>query len=493
MKLKILLATVIFALSYFANAQKSKVDQYPDVHFDEWEIMNQSKNSAIEWFKDAKFGMFIHWGLYSIPAGVWRGTRIHDMRSPHVAEWIMYSSKISRADYAELAQQFNPTQFSAEEIVRLAKDAGMKYIVITTKHHEGFALFDSKVSEFDIMDASPFKRDIIHELSVACKKFNMAFGVYYSHNIDWMDGSDAQSALSAQINPTISEKEKTFGANTWDPSQNSFDDYLKTKALPQVKELMQNYPDIKMIWYDMPHRMNAEQSFEFYKTAYKYQPKAIICDRVGNGFGDYTIPGDNTIPKDDVKLLKPWETVGTFNNSWGYNSYDNDWKSPKEVLYWLIEIVSKGGNYMLNIGPTREGVVPIESVNSLKSIGKWLSVNGEAVYGTTNWKISREGPTNINFKSTEDRAQKGFNINFTPQDFWFTTKDDFVYAISIEKPIEIIKVKSFNSSVGEISKVNVLGIGKVKFKQTEKELIITIPKEFRPANGFVVRVKLNSR
>jgi len=453
-------------------------------------MMNQSKQETIDWFRDSKYGMFIHWGLYSIPAGIWEGTKIHDMRRPHVAEWIMHAAKITRGEYAKLAEQFNPTEFNADEIAKLAKDAGMKYIVITSKHHDGFALFDSKVSEYDIMDASPFKRDIIKELHDACEKQGLAFGVYYSHNIDWQDGSDSQVKLNLE-NPDIPDNRKTFGANTWDPSPNSFEDYLQNKAYPQVKELMNQYPDMKLLWYDMNWRMNSEQSYEFYKIVYNMQPQIIINERIGNGFGDYSIPGDNKIPKEYLHLKKPWETVGTFNNSWGFNSYDNDWKSPAEVLYWLVEIVSKGGNYMLNIGPTAKGVVPEQSVTTLKAIGKWLAVNGEALYGTQRWKVSHEGPTNMNFKGTKHREEQGFKNVFTPQDFWFTQNDSSIFAISITKPEAKTIVKSFNKSIGEIKSVEILGQGSVIFKQTEESLTVTMLNDFSPNNGYVIKVVLH--
>jgi len=492
MKLK-KIPNIVFFVAILANvawAQNYENDQYPTIHLEEWKEMNQSKKKTEEWFKDAKFGMFIHWGLYSIPGGMWKEKKIHDMRRPHVAEWIMHAAEIPREEYAELAPQFNPTQFNADDIVKLAKDAGMKYLVVTSKHHDGFALYDSKVSEWDIIDATLFKRDIIKELHAACKKQGIDFGVYYSHNIDWMDGSDAQSALYSEQHPDASEHEKTFGANTWDPSPNSFEDYLQNKAFPQVKELMTQYSDMKLLWYDMPWRMDKEDAFTFYKLVYEMQPQIMINERIGNGFGDYNIPGDNTIPKEYEHLQKPWETVGTFNNSWGYNSYDNDWKSPDEVLYWLVEIVSKGGNYMLNIGPKADGSVPDESVNSLRVIGKWLEVNGEAVYGTKRWKISREGPTELNFESTEDRAEKGFQNSFTSEDFWFTQKNNSIYAISLSKPADSVKIKAFNSSIGKIKAVSILGKGKVKFVQTKKDLTITTLDNFMPENGFVVKIDL---
>lgn len=488
---RIFLIRVLLAIAICPSfGQSYEKDQYPILHFEEWEKMNQSKQETKAWFKDAKYGMFIHWGLYAIPAGVWKGKKIHDMRPPHVAEWIMHAAEIPRREYSQLAGQFNPANFNADEIAQLAKDAGMKYMVITSKHHDGFALFDSKVSSYDVMDASPFKRDIIKELHHACKKHGLEFGVYYSHNIDWHDGSDAQSAQSAKLNPDISHHEKTFGANLWDPSPDSFDDYLQEKALPQVKELMARYPDMKLLWYDMPYRMSPEQSYKFYKIVYDNQPQILINERIGNGFGDYNITGDNTIPVSYKHLEKPWETVGTFNNSWGYNSYDNDWKSPVEVLYWLVEIVSKGGNYMLNIGPTADGSVPKQSISSLKAIGDWLTVNGEAIYGSHPWKTTREGPTNLNFKSTEDRAEKGFRNVFTPEDFWFTQKGNNVYAISLVKPGGTVNIKSFSPETGKVKNVELIGYGELSYRQTDKGLLVSMPDAFLAHYGFVLKVEI---
>jgi alpha-L-fucosidase len=480
---------LLCAISQISFGQ-SKEDTYPKLHFEEWKQMNQSKEETSEWFKDSKYGMFIHWGLYSIPAGVWKGKKIHEMRSPHVAEWIMHAAEIPREEYAQLAKEFNPAKFNADEIAKLAKDAGMKYLVITSKHHDGFALYDSKVSQYDIMDASPYKRDIIKELHAACKKQGIEFGIYYSHNIDWYDGSDAQVRLAKQLYQDLREYQYTFGANTWDPSPNSFEDYLVDKAFPQVVELMNQYPDMKLLWYDMSPRMTAEQSYAFYKKVYDIQPQILITERIGNGYGDYTIPGDNKIPTQYENLEKPWETVGTFNNSWGYNSYDNDWKSPVEVLYWLVEIVSKGGNYMLNIGPKADGSVPMESVRCLEEIGNWLAINGEAIYGTERWKISREGPTEMNFESTEDRAEKGFKNIFTTNDFWFTQKDSFIYAISLVQPKSEIRIKAFNASVGKIKNVEIPGFGKVNFEQTNDAMKIVTPAGFKPEMGFVVKIDL---
>jgi len=490
MKANFFIVVMMFFTLSAVYSQEIRSNQYPNSHLKEWREMKKSKNATFDWFKDAKYGMFIHWGLYSIPGGVWKGKTIEEYNNPpNVAEWIMLAAKIPREEYALLAKQFNPVAFNADSIVSLAKNAGMKYLVITAKHHDGFALFDSKFSSFDVMDATPFKRDIISELYEACKKQNLEFGLYYSHNIDWMDGTDSQVKENLN-NPSLKEWQKTFGANIWDPSPDSFEEYLQKKAYPQVKELMEKYPGMKMLWYDMPVRMSPEQSFSFYKLVYDMQPQIIITERVGNNFGDYLIPGDNTIPQNADALFRPWETVGTTNNSWGYKSYDNDYKTPKEILYWLVEIVSKGGNYMLNIGPDGNGAVPVESANNLLAIGKWLKINSEAIYGTKKWKISKEGPTLINIKSTEDREEHGFKGDFTTEDFWFTNKGKVVYAISLEKPDETVVIKSLNRSIGKIKSAEILGYGKVKFYQDQDGLRVNMPNDFAPLNGYVVKVNL---
>ncbi len=393
-----------------------------------WQSMNSSeaKQRGKERFKANKYGMFIHWGLYSIPAGVWNGEKMEDGgQGPCVAEWIMRRKSISRSEYAGLAREFNPGNFDADAWVNIAKAAGMKYIVITSKHHEGFALFQS-ADPFNVVDVSPFGRDIIAELNAACARHGVDFGVYYSHSLDWRDGGDGGM--------------KEFGPsggnanfpNYFDPAPESFQEYIKRKSLPQVRELTENYPDLCEIWFDTPLCIPPEYSFEFYRCVYERQPQTLVSQRVGNDMGDILIPGDNTLP--EAVERNPWECIATTNNSWGYNCYDQDWKSPQEMLFWLVSAVSRGGNMLLNLGPLPNGELPPEAVKSISVLGDWLKINGEAIYDAEPWYVAHEGPTNFYISSTEQRKENGFVTTFTANDFFFTCKGNKVFAISLIQP-----------------------------------------------------------
>ncbi|WPR73178.1 alpha-L-fucosidase [Flavobacterium sp. NG2] len=481
--IQILLATLLIS----CNAKKEL----------SYEQMNTSKKQSMEAFNDAKYGMFIHWGLYAIPGGIWKGKKMEELKGPKVAEWIQFGAEIPRAEYAQLATQFNPTQFDADAIAKLAKDAGMKYLVVTSKHHDGFAMYDSKVSQYDIVDASPYKKDVVKQLYDACKKQGIDFGLYYSHNIDWMDGNDCGYTELVKTGLEMNEKAKRkAGANMWDPSPNTFTEYLNNKAYPQVNEILTKFPDLKTLWYDMGHFVTPEQSLKFYKIAYDKQPKMLVNSRVGNGLGDFDIPGDNVIPQNHLEITKPWQTVGTTNNSWGYNSYDHDWKSVKELLFWLTEIVSKGGNYMLNIGPDATGHVPDESVNNLLEVGKWLKLNGEAIYNTRKWKITHEGPTNIEMKGTHDRANKGdFKFQFSPQDFWFTQKENHLFVMALEYATAPVVIKSLTKeNAGKIKKVSQLGnLSAVQWKQTTNGLEVTLDQKNSNVNGYALKIEFSEK
>ena len=460
-------------------------------YYDEWLKMHNSpeKTAAMAWFKEAKFGMFIHWGLYSQAGGIWKGTHIEDSPypGPKVAEWLMSTFQIPRAEYEELAKTFNPDKSFAENIARLAKDAGMKYVVITSKHHDGFALFDSKCSDYDMVDRTPYKADAVKELYDACLKEGLDFGIYYSHGNDWRDGSDGNYSNVKNHNDSMGIYTHPQGKNLWDPSPNTHVEYLETKAYPQVSELVKMLPKLRLIWFDGEGFITEEQSFRFYKLVYDINPNVIVNRRVGYDFGDYLDAGDNKIPSASENVLKYWETCGTTNNSWGFKPYDQDWKSNRELLYYLIDIASKGGNYLLNVGPDGKGQVPESSAKGLREMGMWMKTNGEAIYGTSRWKIIHEGHGETLLEGTGEREEKGFARTFSPEDFWFTSKGNKVYAISLVAAGDTVKIRSLGKSSGEIKQVRLLGSEQtIKWTQTDTELELDFKDVKTSENGFAV-------
>ncbi len=315
------------------------------------------KDKRMSWWREAKFGMFIHWGLYAIPAGEWNGQEI-----PGIGEWIMKRARIPVKEYERLAEVFNPTKFDAEEWVQLAKDTGMKYLVITAKHHDGFAMYNSPCSDYDIVDATPFKRDPMKELASAYEKAGIKFCFYYSHVQDWHHPDGV--------------------GNDWDynESKKNFARYLEEKAKPQVKELLTQYGPVGLIWFDTPMNITKEHAQELVDLVRQLQPECIISGRIGHNLGDYRQMPDNGIPAMPYPI--DWETPATLNDTWGYKKNDHNWKSPKTVLRLLVDINSKGGNYLLNVGPDADGVIPQPSVDILRTVGRWMRVNGESIYGT---------------------------------------------------------------------------------------------------------------
>jgi alpha-L-fucosidase len=461
----------------------------------QWLAMHESpeKKAALQWFKDARFGMFIHWGLYSGAAGEWKGTRIKEssIPGPKVAEWLMFKFQISRAEYAELAKSFNPDKSFAQNIARLAKDAGMRYVVITSKHHDGFALFDSKVSEYDMVDATPYKADVIKELYDAVLAEGLEFGVYYSHGNDWTDGTDGNYAEVKKKNDELGVFTSYKGKNLWDPSPNTHSEYLQSKAYPQVAELINLLPKLRVLWFDGDGLITEQQAFDFYKLVYDMNPNVLVNRRVGYDFGDYLDAGDNVIPSSEEALDKHWETCGTTNNSWGYNAHDHDWKSTKELLYYFIDIASKGGNYLLNIGPDGKGHVPAESAQGLREMGTWIKTNSDAIFGTTRWSVQREGQDETFLKGTGHRAAKGFVRKFTQNDFWFTARNNKVYAMSLVQPNGKVQVKSLKASVGDIQAVKLLGSElSLNWIQTDNALELDFTNVETGINGYAVEVIL---
>jgi len=351
-----LLAAVIFLQACTGRTrteQKEWVDPLTET--------KEQRDARMAWWREARFGLFIHWGVYAVPAGTYHGERIAG-----IGEWIMRNAKIPVAEYKTYARDFNPIHYDPAAWVKMAKDAGMRYIVITSKHHDGFALFDSKVTDWDVVDASPYGKDLLKPLVEEAKKQGMRIGFYYSQAQDWTHPGGAKSGYEE--------------GEYWDEAQaGSFDAYLKEIAYPQVKEILTNY-DIDILWWDTPYWMTKERA-EFLRPLISLRPGLITNNRLGGGYKGDTDTPEQHVPATGIEG-RDWEVCMTMNHTWGYKSYDDDWKSTEELLHTLIDIASKGGNFLLNVGPKPDGTIPQASIDRLAEIGRWMDVNSESIYGT---------------------------------------------------------------------------------------------------------------
>lgn len=313
-----------------------------------------------EWFKEAKFGMMIHWGLYCLPAGEWKGQRMD-----YIGEWLQSRYRIPNVEYHPLASAFNPILFNADEWAQLAADAGMKYMVFTAKHHEGFAMYHSRVDKFNIVDATPYGRDVMYELANACARHGIKFGLYYSQDLDWSD-PDGGGYTRPHDNCGMS------WTNDWDFPDNANKNYTlcyERKIKPQVKEILTQYGDLCLIWFDTPQTISPEQSRELADMVHTYQPNCLVNSRIGNGMGDYRSMGDNEIP-DEYMADGLVETPATLNDTWGYKSFDNNWKPAEKVLALKRHLNERGVNYLLNVGPDYLGRIPAPAVDILRKAGQ---------------------------------------------------------------------------------------------------------------------------
>lgn len=350
-----------------------------------------ARDDRMAWWREAKFGMFVHWGIYSVTGGQYRGQEL-----PNSAEWMMARGKIPIAEYEQYAARFNPSRFDADAFVGLAKQAGMKYLVITAKHHDGFAMFDSSSNDFNVVDATPFKRDIMKELADACQKQGIRFGFYYSQAQDWHHPGG-------------------FG-NGWDKTikRVSSDEYVSQKAVPEVKQLLTDYGPIGIFWWDTPRKMSRE-SFDSLHTLTELQPQTITNDRLGD---DY--PGDYKTFERNIPKQKPpaedWEVCMPISGSWGYKRSDRSFKSTEKLIQNLADIASMGGNYLLNVSPTGEGTLLPEAVERLQAVGAWMDVNAESIYGTSASPLGKLEWGRCTMKETADGTTLYLHVFDWPQD-----------------------------------------------------------------------------
>jgi alpha-L-fucosidase len=413
------------------------------------------KDVRMEWWRDATFGMFIHWGPYAVPAGEYKGKEVKG-----IGEWIMHNAKIPIAEYEVFSRSFDPVSFNADEWVRIAKNAGIRYIVITSKHHDGFCLWDSKVTGYDIMDYTPFKRDILKELSVACKKAGIRLCFYHSI-MDWHQ-PDAES-------------KKDYGHQKT-PAPD-FARYRETYLKPQLAELITRY-DPEVIWFDgewIPE-WTEEQGKDLYNYLRNLKPSLIINNRVGKGRAGMQgmnktrdAAGDFGTPEQEIlegTSDYDWESCMTMNDTWGYKKNDNNWKSTQTLIHNLVDITAKGGNYLLNVGPTDKGIIPAPSVDRLLGMGKWLDVNGEAIYGTKSLKAYKEG-NDVRYTASKDGK--------------------FVYAILLKDPGGSLTLTQV--SPAEKGVVTMLGSGKkLKWKKTGDGFTVKMPKKLSGEHAWVLKI-----
>lgn len=382
-------ASLLFAVSTFSQGDED-AEMFNRAKTRDQEAINEAVNGwwtasmktveqRIEWWRNARFGMFVHWGIYSLPAGEWKGKLVSGY-----AEHLMRKEKITRADYLELAHQFNPVNFNADEWIAAAKKAGMRYFVITAKHHDGFAMYDTKLSDFDLIEQTPFKRDPMVELSAACKKHGVKFGFYYSHAFDW-EHPDAPGNDWEFQNPG-GDLLLHGGANWFDVHPELLPKavkYVDEKAIPQIKELLIKYhPDI--LWFDTPHKLPLSENLRILKAIRETDPNVVVNGRLARSadymFGDYKNTADR--PAEFFPVKGDWEAIPTTNESYGYHKFDKSHKSGKFFVQLLAKAASRGGNLLMNIGPMGDGKLDPKDVQILNVISRWVDKNSESIFGT---------------------------------------------------------------------------------------------------------------
>ncbi|WP_372757194.1 alpha-L-fucosidase [Mariniflexile sp.] len=439
------------------------------------------------WWKDAKFGMFLHWGLYSQTAGYWDG---------HIAkgnEHFMIHEKISLKDYGKIADDFNPINFDAEKWVLTAKNAGMKYIIITSKHHDGFAMFDSPSNDYNIVERTPYAKDPMKALVDACHKHDMKFGFYYSLGRDWEDPDVATDWPFKGGRSNLVDYP--------DEDIKVYSRYFERKVKPQIKELLTQYGKIDVVWFDTPELISPEESKELRELILNLQPHCIINSRIKHGFGDYEVKEQEI--KESLEV-KPWEACITMGKNWGYIEYDTIYKSSELMTRQLLEIVSKGGNLLLNNGPTGKGEITDLAQERLAEIGVWMKQNAEGIYGTKPWNVQGERlaaaqkNTEKVTVSEEENTMKDNLKDETSKDIFpevrFTFKDGFIYAYVCSATEKEVVIKALSTKteakIKSISRLNTSE--KVTWRQNKEGLKIEMPaynENEIPITSFRIQLK----
>ncbi|MFB9054011.1 alpha-L-fucosidase [Formosa undariae] len=444
-------------------------------------------SDKMEWWKDAKFGMFMHWGLYSQTAGYWDG---------HVAkgnEHFMIHEKISLKEYATIADDFNPVNYDAEKWVLTAKAAGMKYIIITSKHHDGFAMFDSPSNDYNIKTRTPYAKDPMTELVAACHKHDMKFGFYYSLGRDWEDPDVATNWPHKGGRSNLVDYP--------DEDIKVFSRYFERKVKPQIKELLTQYGKIDVIWFDTPELISPEESKELRELILGIQPDCIINSRIKHGFGDYKVTEQEIVEGLEVE---PWEACITMGKNWGYIEYDTIYKSSELMTRQLLEIVSKGGNLLLNNGPTAKGEITDLAQERLAEMGVWIKQNSEGIYGSKPWTVQGErlveGSKSNQKKNTskEENTMKDNLKDETSKEIFpevrFTIKDGFIYAYVCSPTENNVLIKALSAQketvIKSISRLN--SSEEVTWKQNKDGLKLELPvynTTELPITGFKIELE----